>query len=320
VSRSLSLLPGSPPSLSARQEARLTTDSIEAGSICAFPATTATLAPRLSVVIPARNEAALLPACLRSLAEQDCPEPFEVIVVDNDSSDDTADIARALGATVVHEPHPGVCWARQRGTLVARGDLVVSTDADTTFEPGWLSAIDAAFRADPRRIAVVGPCRFAHAPRWGSAYAALLFGFVDLVYRLTGRVVYATATNIAFRRDAWSGYDTTATQGGDELDVLRRLRVRGHIAFDPGHPTSTSSRRLYRGLLYNLLVTCAYYYVAGYVVNRLCGRTVIGTAPHIRDEESGAHRRPRRAHAVPTGLWIGLAVAVVVLAALLVHA
>ena len=272
------------------------------------------------MVIPAYNEAALLPACLRSLARQDFPEPVEVIVVDNNSSDDTAAIARELGATVVQEPHPGVCWARQRGTLAARGDLIVSTDADTTFQPGWLSAIDAAFRADPRRVAVVGPCRFAQAPWWGSAYAALLFGFVNLVYRLTGRVVYATATNIAFRREVWSGYDTSATQGGDELDVLRRLRLRGRIAFDPRHPTSTSSRRLYRGLFYNLLVTCMYYYLAGYVVNRLVGRTVIGTAPHIRGQDALPRRSARSTRVVRAALLICLVVVAAVLAAQLVDA
>lgn len=248
------------------------------------------------MVIPAYNEAALLPACLRSLAAQDYGEPFEVIVADNNSSDDTAEIARAMGATVVHEPHPGVCWARQRGTEAARGEIVVSTDADTTFEPGWLAHIDDTFRADPGLVAFAGPCRFALAPWWGRAYAVLLFGIVNLVYRLTGRVLYVTATNIAFRRDAWPGYDTRATQGGDELDLLRRLRARGPVRFDPGHPTSTSSRRLERGLLYNLVVTCGFYYLTGYLLNRVFRRTVIGTAPHIRPSAPAPRRGERLAH------------------------
>jgi glycosyltransferase involved in cell wall biosynthesis len=265
--------------------------------------------PRLSVVIPAYNEAALLPACLRSLAAQDFAGSVEVIVVDNNSSDDTAAIARTMGATVVREPHPGVCRARQRGTLATRGDIVISTDADTTFDQGWLSRIEAAFRADPRRVAVAGPCRFAEAPWWGRAYGALLFGIVACIHRLTGRVMYASATNIAFRRDSWPGYDTRATQGGDELDLLRRLRARGRVDFDAGNPTSTSSRRLRRGLLYNLLVTCAYYYLAGYLVNRLCGRTVIGTAPHI----CGADPRPAPAQRFARFDWapVGLGVMLV---------
>jgi len=52
-------------------------------------------------------------------------------------------------------------------------------------------------------VAVVGPCRYQDGPRWGRAYARALFGAVGLVYRVTGRTCYVTATNIAFRRDGF---------------------------------------------------------------------------------------------------------------------
>ncbi|MFP5282884.1 MAG: glycosyltransferase family 2 protein, partial [Actinomycetes bacterium] len=81
---------------------------------------------RLSVVVPAHDEADFLPATLASLARQDFAGGFEVIVVDNASTDDTAAVAARHGARVVTEPRPGVCAARQAGTLAARGDLVVS--------------------------------------------------------------------------------------------------------------------------------------------------------------------------------------------------
>ena len=100
---------------------------------------------RYSVVIPAFNEEVLIGPCLESLAAQDYPAPFEIIVVDNNCTDRTAAIAAAMGATVVFEPERGVCQARQCGTAVAHGNIVISTDADTTFSPGWLSAIDRAF-------------------------------------------------------------------------------------------------------------------------------------------------------------------------------
>ena len=154
--------------------------------------------PRYSVVIPAFNEQAYLGACLASLAAQDYPGAFEVIVVDNNSTDDTAVIAAAAGVTVVVEPERGVCHARQRGTEVARGEIIISTDADTTFASGWLSGIDAAFSRRPGAVAVAGPCDFVGAPRWGTLYPKLLFGTVSLVKRVSGRVVYVSATNIAF--------------------------------------------------------------------------------------------------------------------------
>jgi glycosyltransferase involved in cell wall biosynthesis len=246
--------------------------------------------PRYSVVIPAVNEEHDIGRCLESLAKQDFQGSYEVIVVDNNSHDRTASIARQLGATVVFEGRAGVCWARQRGTQAARGEIVVSTDADTTFDPGWLSRIDQSFRRGPAIVAVTGPCKFVDGPTWGVAYGFLLFGLVALVRRVTGRVLYVSATNIAFRRAAFTGYDTSLTQGGDELDVLRRLRAHGPVAFDLGNPTYTSSRRLRRGLVYNIFVTCIYYYLCGYALNRLFGRPILGTAPAIR--ESG-HERAR---------------------------
>lgn len=246
------------------------------------------LLPRISVVVPALDEQQTIGACLRSLATQDYRGPVEVIVVDNASTDATAEIARSHGVRVLHEGRPGVCHARQLGTAAATGDIVVSTDADTTFPPTWLSQIEATMTGRPELVATCGPCSFVDAPWWANPYVRVLFTFVRLVYRLTGRVVYASATNIAFRRAAWSGYDTWMTQGGDELGLLRRLREKGPLHFDPARSSITSARRLRRGLLYNLFVTCLYYYFAAYHLNRWAGRPILGMAPAIRSDNAGA--------------------------------
>jgi glycosyltransferase involved in cell wall biosynthesis len=271
------------------------------------PVTAVELRPRFSVVVPALNEQFSIGDCLASLRQQDFNGGFEVIVVDNNSTDNTAAIARSFGGTVVHERQPGVCAARQRGTEEARGEIVVSTDADTTFDRGWLSGIDRTFVANPGAVAVAGPCRYFAAPWWGSLYVRTLFGMVHLVFVLTGHVFYVTATNFAFRKSAWTGYDTVLTQGGDELDLLRRLRARGRVAFDMSNPTLTSARRLHRGLLYNIVVTYVYYYLLGYWLNRLCHRTVLGTAPAFRgDARAAPSPWPRRLTAL--GVLVALAV------------
>ncbi len=239
--------------------------------------------PRFSVVVPALNEADYIGPCLSSLAHQTFRGDVEVIVVDNNSTDATSEVAQAHGASAIFESQPGVCFARQAGTESAAGEIVVSTDADTTFDRGWLSRIDKAFQERPDLVAVAGGCRFVDAPWWGRTYTTLLFGTVNLLYLLTGRVIYASATNIAFRRSAFTGYDTHMTQGGDEFGLLRRLRAKGKIAFDYGNPTLTSSRRLHRGLAYNLFVTCFYYYLTAYALNRITGRRMMGSAPEIRE-------------------------------------
>ncbi len=241
--------------------------------------------PRFSIVIPALNEANYLATTLASLACQDFSGDYEVIVVDNNSTDNTASIAEAHGVRVVSEPRPGICRARQTGTENSRGEIVVSTDADTTFPTSWLSSIDKAFSGDPSCVAVAGPCRFSNAPWWGTIYCSVLFNVVYFIALVTGRVLYVTATNISFKRAVWDGYDTRLTQGGDELDLLRRLRHRGKVIFLRDNPTMTSARRIQRGFVYNLFVTFFYYYALAYLLNRLFRRTLMHTAPVFRTEK-----------------------------------
>lgn len=268
------------------------------------PTTDPTPRPRFSIVVPALDEADTIAACLGSLLAQVVEGGVEIIVADNNSSDATAAVARSFGVTVVDALLPGVCHARQTGTEYARGDIVVSADADTTYEPGWLAGIDAYLRAHPTHVGVGGPCRFDDGPAWSGVYTALLFGAVHRIHRTTGRTLYVTATNLAFRRSAWTGYDVGLTQGGDELDLLRRLRHHGPVGFQLEHPSHSSARRMTRGFAYSILVTFGYYYLLGYTLNRLLRRTVVGTAPVIRP----AGTRPRRRWLPAAVTVLGLAV------------
>lgn len=249
--------------------------------------------PRYSVVIPVWNEQTSIECCLTSLRGQTYNGAVELIVVDNGSSDRTAELARSLGARVVDEPRRGVIWARQRGYLAAAGEIVVTTDADTTFDPGWLERIDRAWTTHPQAALVAGPCRFVDGPRWAGLVDRLVFGTVDLFRRRTGRVFYVTATNLSYRRADFDGYDTALTQGGDEVAVLHAQRDRGEVIWLPDNPTFTSGRRLERGLGYSVFVSFGYYYVGGYVLNRLFGRTTIGMAPPFRRPSNGGAHRPR---------------------------
>lgn len=240
---------------------------------------------RFSVVVPAYNEAATLPAALTSLRRQELDgDFFEIIVVDNGSDDATAEIARAHGARVVSEPRRGVCDARQAGVEAARGEFVVSTDADTTHPADWLRRIDARLQNRPDAVAVAGPCSYADPPWWGRVFPRVGFALVAVVARLTGRPSYLTATNVAFRRQGFPGYDTRLTQGGDEVDLLRRLRARGPVLWDAGNEVSTSARRFRLGFVHTLVVSYGYYYLLSTLVNRITRRRVIGVAPAVRPE------------------------------------
>lgn len=98
--------------------------------------------PAVSVIVPARNCAAHLERCLAALAAQDLAEPYEVILVDNGSTDGTAEIAERHGAPVrvIRQDNRGPAEARNRGAAEASGSVLAFTDADCMPCPGWLSA------------------------------------------------------------------------------------------------------------------------------------------------------------------------------------
>lgn len=141
-------------------------------------------APLASVIVPTRDRAPVLRDCLASLTRQGLePGRFEVIVVDNGSSDDTAAVARgfdgALQLRLLHEPEPGLHVGRHAGARAARSDTLVFCDDDIVAEPGWLAAVVSAFAQDDA-VALVGgnnrPGWEGEPPDWLAAAWALPAG------------------------------------------------------------------------------------------------------------------------------------------------
>jgi hypothetical protein len=114
--------------------------------------------PRISLVLVTRNRAAMLARCLTSLLAQ-TRLPDEWVVVDNGSTDDTAQVVQRFAATLpmrtLVEPVPGVGQARATGCAAATGDVLAFIDDDAVADPGWLAAVEQAFALDPH-IGIVG--------------------------------------------------------------------------------------------------------------------------------------------------------------------
>lgn len=104
---------------------------------------------RVSIVIPAYNEERHLRACLQAIADQTV-KPYEVIVVDNNSTDGTVAITKAFPfAIVVDEPRQGIVYARNTGFNAASGDIIGRIDADIQLPRHWVEHVQK-FYADPR--------------------------------------------------------------------------------------------------------------------------------------------------------------------------
>src|SRR5437764_1091468 len=111
--------------------------------------------PKISVVIPAFNEEAYIGKCLDAIQRQTFQD-FEIIVVDNNCTDKTAEIAKKYNAQVVQETTQGLTYAREKGFSVARSEIIARTDADSTPDPTWLQIIYDTFTNNPDVVAITG--------------------------------------------------------------------------------------------------------------------------------------------------------------------
>ena len=209
--------------------------------------------PFVSVVIPAYNEESYLPSCLESIGKQDYAGEYEVIVVDNASTDDTAKIALDWGAKVVYESKRSPACARQKGAEVATGEIIAFIDADTQAPPYWLSTFVSRLVGEPEMVAITGPYAYCDAGRFTkitSYIGNFISIIIDQLFRKAlnkGGAIWGC--NFAVRRSALlevGGFDTSIKFYGEEYEFSLRLRKTGKGSIIPRLFVLTSARRLKR--------------------------------------------------------------------------
>jgi GT2 family glycosyltransferase len=182
-------------------------------------------APQVSFIIPVRNDAQRLQHCLRSIAAgRASSAPIEVVVADNGSTDDSAAVARAAGATVVPLAAARLGELRNRAVQTARGTVLAFVDADHEIGPDWVSSAISVL-ADSGVAAVGAPCRPPSPATWVQR-------LYDGLRRHPGAqedVAWLGSGNMAVRRSAFErvgGFDTTL-ETCEDVDLCRKLRAQG---------------------------------------------------------------------------------------------
>jgi GT2 family glycosyltransferase len=192
--------------------------------------------PRVSVVVCSYNGGATLEQCLKSLCALDYPD-YEVILVDDGSTDDTKAIAaRFPEVRAIHQPNFGLSAARNVGLHAATGEIVAYTDSDCFADVNWLTHMVYQLRRTGA-AGVGGPNLTPEDGRVAACVAACP-GQPTHVLESDQVAEHVPGCNMAFRKDALlsiNGFDTMYRQAGDDVDLCWRLQQAGlWITFAPG--------------------------------------------------------------------------------------
>lgn len=202
--------------------------------------------PFLSVIIPSRNDEALLRGCLESLARQEIDLPWELIVVDSSTTPACREVAAQYGAKVVHEPRRGKGLALARGAEAARGEIFCFTEADCRVPRHWLKAIAAEFAADRSAVALAGLYTFFDSTSWLNFLAKLILPLSAWAFYLMRGNHSIRGTNFAVRAQPYWVAGGVNKQAKEMQDVELGLRLAklGKIKLVERMRIETSDRRV----------------------------------------------------------------------------
>jgi glycosyltransferase involved in cell wall biosynthesis len=208
----------------------------------------------ISVIIPAYNEEKYITGCLQAVFSQKNSPDFEVIVVDNASTDRTAEVVRLdfPAVQLIREPKKAVTWARNRGASQALGEILFFLDADVVLPPGYLGRLLAKFQKDKKLILASGPYIYAlNSNLFIRLAVSFLYRFLIspaeyFFNRFLNLSSSLNAGNFAVLKESFvraGGFNENIAFFGDEADLARRLRKFGKTRFFLDLAVATSARR-----------------------------------------------------------------------------
>ena len=218
----------------------------------------------VSVVIPAYNEEKAIGKCLDSLIGQKTLNDYEVIVVDNGSTDKTSEVIKKyknkLNLVLIKELRKGRGQARFTGFAAAKGDIILSLDGDSIASRDWIEKMVAPFK-DPKIAAVTGTGRIEDcSPRINRTFNAFQ-PLSMFAYRLLFRHFWLTGFNFAIRANIYKQAGEFKPNVGsyEDTELAFRVAKHGKIKFIP-FPVTVDGRRVKNGFIKGVVP-----YATGYI-------------------------------------------------------
>ncbi|MCK9351433.1 MAG: glycosyltransferase family A protein [Candidatus Paceibacterota bacterium] len=203
--------------------------------------------PKVSLIICAYNEEKYIGECLDRAIKSSGGKFFEILVIDNASTDRTKETAEMrAGVRVIREEKKGLTRARQRGFEESKGDILAYIDSDTHMPAGWLDTVMREFERDEKLAVLSGPYVYYDISKW-QQFLVKLYWYVLAVpiYWIVGYMT--VGGNFAIKKDVlkkMNGFDTTIEFYGEDTNIARRAHQFGYVKFKPNFIMYTSGRRL----------------------------------------------------------------------------
>lgn len=198
---------------------------------------------QISVVVPCYNEEDLLPFCVYSINRELQGHEYEIIVVDNGSTDETVKLALQLGCKVVTESKKGITRARQRGLNEAQYELIAFIDADNVLPQGWLKYTHDAM-CEPDAVAASGPVVYYDLRRHKRIVVFIFYLFAKITNPL---FPVLQGGNFVLMKTPFikaGGFDTSIEFFGEDTATAARLFTVGKVVFDLDMFVYSSGRRM----------------------------------------------------------------------------
>lgn len=210
--------------------------------------------PIVSVIVPAKNEEVLLPQCLHALTHQNTTVPYEVIVVDSNSHDNTARIAKKADVRYINEPKKGKIFGFIRGVSEARGSILCFTEADCTVPASWVETIARYFENNPSVAAISGGYTFHKATPHENILVRIALSITHFLSMLWYRNATFRCSNSAIKKsvyDAIGGFNKNFQELYD-TDLGKRAGHVGAVHHVEAMEIKNSDRRV-RGRFWEYL-------------------------------------------------------------------